>query len=61
MYPKIILYLAVFSLLYLNSCNNTPTGDMVLNDGTKWQINAEMMPPLQTSNQLISEYVASDN
>ncbi len=60
MYRKTIVYLAVFSLFFLSSCNNAPAGELELNNGTKWQVNAEMMPPLKASKQLVSDYANGD-
>ena len=49
-------------LLSLTSCgsdSNTPA--IELNQGEKWKINAEMMPPLEASEKLILDFSASDN
>jgi hypothetical protein len=59
MYRKIIFYLVVFTLFFLGSCNNAPVGDLELNNGAKWQVNTEMMPPLKASNQLVANYAAN--
>lgn len=57
MINKIILSLAF--ILFLFSCGG-PTGPIESNNGEKWKINAEMMPPLAASNKLLSEYAAND-
>ena len=59
MYTKFIFSLAFTLFLFICS-NNSGNGVMELNNGEKWQINAEMMPPLQASKVLISEYADGD-
>ncbi|MCB0628425.1 MAG: hypothetical protein R2806_25420 [Saprospiraceae bacterium] len=59
MYPKIIGSLAVGFFLF--SCGNDfNKSKLELNNGKKWTINAEMMPPLSVSEKLLSEYAAGD-
>lgn len=59
MYNKIIISL-VFTLIIFSCKNNPQEAEMILNDGVKWNVNAEMMPPLEASEKLISEFVAND-
>jgi len=59
MYNKIIISL-VFALIIFSCKNNPQEAEMILNDGVKWNVNAEMMPPLEASKKLISEFVAND-
>lgn len=49
------LLLFAFGLLVF-SCGNPPSGPIELNNGEKWKINAEMMPPLNASQKLVSEF-----
>ena len=59
MHQKIIFSLVLASLFF--SCrNNTKDTRIILNNGMKWKINTEMMPPLEVSKKLISEFVAND-
>ncbi len=58
MYPKIIFSFTIVFLLF--SCGSTPTGEPELDNGAKWTVNTEMMPPIKASEKLISEFVASD-
>ena len=59
MYYKTIYFL-VF-VLFLFSCgNNAPKGKMELNNGEKWKVNAEMMPPIKASEKLIAEFANND-
>ena len=58
MYYKLIFSLVI--TLFFGSCgNNKKEAEIVLNDGMKWKVNAEMMPPLESSKKLISEFVNS--
>ena len=54
----------MFSLaiaLFFSSCgNNSPEAELALNNGMKWEVNAEMMPPLEASTKLISEFAKND-
>ena len=56
MVNKIIFSFAF--VLFLFSCGSK--GPIELNNGEKWKINAEMMPPLTASKKLLSEYAAND-
>ena len=58
MYYKITFPIVL--LLFLFSCGSSPTGPIELNQGEKWKVNAEMMPPLAASEKLLSEYAAND-
>lgn len=59
MYPKISGFLTI--IIFLFSCgNNSIKGKLELNNGEKWTINAEMMPPIEASEKLISEYATGD-
>ena len=47
-------------ILCLASCGgNTNTGGIELNNGEKWKVNVEMMPPITRSQLLVSEFVAN--
>lgn len=46
-------------LLLLSSCSNNSNGTIELNNGEKWQVNKEMMPPLNASQQLVTAYVSN--
>ncbi len=60
MISKTILPFAILLLLF--SCGNkAPLGGIELNNGKKWEVNAEMMPHIQASNLLVSEYLQSGN
>ncbi len=59
MYSKLIFSLAL--ILFLVSCGgNAHKGEIELNNGEKWKINAEMMPPLEASEKLVSTFIAND-
>ena len=59
MHPKIIFPFAL--LLFLFSCgNNLKNEPLELNNGEKWTINAEMLPAIETSEKLISDFAADD-
>ena len=59
MYHKIIFSLVL--ALFISGCgNNSDKGEIELNNGAKWKINAEMMPPLEASKKLIAEFAAHD-
>jgi hypothetical protein len=48
-------------LILLTSCNSGPkAGPIELDNGEKWLINAEMMPPLRASEIIVSSFEASD-
>ena len=53
-----LIFSLVF-LFFLSSCgnDNSPLG---LNNGEKWKINAEMMPPLKASEKLLSDFNANE-
>jgi len=60
MYYKTVFSLAIVFLLF--SCQNTSdTASIELNNGEKWQVNAEMMPPIEASTKLISVFATNDN
>lgn len=58
MYPKLIFPFVI--ILFLFSCENSQTGQIELNNGERWKVNAEMMPPLHASQKLVSEFSVSD-
>jgi len=58
MYFKSMFSLVIILLLF--SCGNAPQGPIELDNGQKWKVNAEMMPPLEASQQLISTFATSD-
>lgn len=57
MYPKIIFSLVI--IFFLSSCGNRSTSPIELNNGEKWKVNTEMMPPLKASEKLITEFVTT--
>lgn len=52
------ILLAVFGL-FVFSCGG-PTGPIELNNGEKWKVNAEMMPPLNASQKLVSDFPSNN-
>ena len=59
MYHKIIFSLLL--TLFFSSCgNNSKEVGLVLDNGLKWKVNVEMMPPLEASKELISEFGTND-
>lgn len=40
------------------ACNSAPTGTLVLNDGEKWAVNAEMKPHLEQGEKILHDYLA---
>ncbi|GJM36399.1 MAG: hypothetical protein DHS20C18_54000 [Saprospiraceae bacterium] len=59
MYLKIIFPFVL--LLFLFGCGkNAKDEALELNNGEKWKMNAEMMPPLEASGKLISAFAAND-
>lgn len=58
MYTKLIFSFVI--VLFLSSCGNSPTGPIELNNGEKWKVNAEMMPPLNASKKLISDFSVNE-
>ena len=59
MHPKIILP-SLLILFFFSCSNNSKKGEIELNNGEKWKINAEMIPPLEASEKLISDFAAGD-
>ena len=59
MHPKIILPSLLF-LFFFSCSSNSNKEEMELNNGEKWKINAEMIPPLMASERLISDFAAGD-
>ena len=47
-------------LVLISSCNQGPKGPIELDNGKKWLINVEMMPPLRSSESSISSFQATD-
>lgn len=58
--------LTLFLSLVISSCNNTSSHDhdsthtIQLNDGQKWQVNAEMTPFIVTGEKILNEYQGDD-
>lgn len=56
---KIIPLLAL--ILALSSCESNSNQVVIeLNNGEKWEVNVEMLPPIQASEKLVSEFDAID-
>ncbi|MCC7466021.1 MAG: hypothetical protein IT261_07120 [Saprospiraceae bacterium] len=56
---KLMVFFA--SILLLSACHsNQGTADLRLNNGEKWEVNAEMTPHIQQANQILSDYVAQN-
>lgn len=54
---KLILLLASFWLLA--ACHSHQSGGSLhLNNGEKWEVNAEMKPAIEAGNKILSEYLA---
>ena len=53
--------IVVFStLLFWAACNTAPIGNLKLNNGEKWAVNAEMKPHLEKANQVLKEYLTQN-
>ncbi|MBK8501129.1 MAG: hypothetical protein IPL46_02405 [Saprospiraceae bacterium] len=59
MYHKTIFSIA-FSLFLVSCGSDVNQSDIRLNNGEKWEINVEMMPPLEASEKLISDFTLRD-
>lgn len=50
------------SILLLAACHsNQGVADLKLNNGEKWEVNAEMTPHIQQGSQILSDYVAQSS
>ncbi|MBK8041708.1 MAG: hypothetical protein IPK21_03040 [Haliscomenobacter sp.] len=45
------------SALFLAACNSTSEGELSLNNGQKWVVNAEMKPHLEQSERILNDYL----
>lgn len=45
------------ALLFLAACNSTSEGELSLNNGQKWVVNAEMKPHLEQSERILNDYL----
>ena len=45
------------ALFFLAACNSAPTGNLKLNYGEKWVVNAEMRPFVEQGNQMLQAYL----
>lgn len=52
------LILALLGIGLMVACNS-PQGDITLNDGKKWKVNAEMKPHIKKGNELLVEFISS--
>lgn len=43
------------ALLFLAACNSTSEGELSLNNGQKWVVNAEMKPHLEQSERILND------
>lgn len=60
MIARLIIATVLFSIIF--SCNHHPeNAALELNNGEKWNVNAEMMPFLTTSKTLIAEFEAGSD
>jgi gas vesicle protein len=46
------------TLLFLAACNSAPAGNVNLNNGEKWAVNAEMKPHIEQGSKLLNDYLA---
>ncbi|MBL7825900.1 MAG: hypothetical protein JNJ57_04660 [Saprospiraceae bacterium] len=54
------LIFAFSTLLFLAACHSAPTGNLKLNNGEKWTVNAEMKPHIEKGNQLLDDFLAQN-
>ncbi len=58
---KRIPYFLLILSLVLGSCHShSDTGEIGLNNGEKWQVNTEMMPPIEASKSLVLEFAGEN-
>lgn len=46
------------TMLFILACNsNEQTGDITLNNGERWEVNAEMHPFIEKGNEILTTYI----
>ena len=53
----------IFATMFLLASCNSGQGveDLTLNNGEKWQVNAEMTPHIEQGNEILNDYLLQDN
>lgn len=55
-------FLTILGLVLMASCHtNQPKSDIKLNNGEKWEVNAEMKPHIEKGSKLIREFISNED
>lgn len=56
------IIIAIFGIALITSCNSDhESSNIKLNNGEKWEVNAEMKPHIEKGNELVDEYKAQND
>ncbi|MBK6930922.1 MAG: hypothetical protein IPH12_08595 [Saprospirales bacterium] len=58
---RMLIFISTIVLLMLACNTNHNTGDLKLNNGEKWKVNAEMKPHIERGNKILDDYLVQQS
>lgn len=54
--------IACFAVIFFSACGTPPPETNIeLNNGKKWEVNAEMKPHIEKANQILNDFISTHN